>query len=241
MRDRRELSQKRRTEILDAGVRVIAERGLCDTRISDIARRAGASAALVIYYFGSKDRLLSEALAYAEERFYAQTSAELDRLPDATARLARLIELSCLPVDTTRREWLDEWVLWLDLWARATRDPNVARDRERLDRRWRETIGAIVRAGQQSGEFGPVDPEDFAVSLASLLDGLAIQLVLEDREVTADRALRVCGSIVGAQLGFEWRGAPPAGVRSAAPEPSGPDRAASSAHAVLAENERDAG
>jgi hypothetical protein len=34
----------------------------------------------------------------------------------------------------------DEWVLWLDLWARAPRDPDVARDREALDRRWRAAI-----------------------------------------------------------------------------------------------------
>jgi AcrR family transcriptional regulator len=241
MKDRREMSQKRRTQILDAGVRVIAERGLCDTRISDIARRAGASAALVIYYFGSKDRLLGEALAYAEERFYAQTSAELERLTNATARLVRLIELSCLPAGTTRREWLDEWVLWLDLWTRAIRDRNVARDRERLDRRWRQTIVAIVQEGQQSGEFGPVDPEGFAVTLASLLDGLAIQLVLEDPEVTAQRALQVCGSIVGAQLGFEWPEVHPPAAGRGASQASARSHATNSTHALLSDDKRDAG
>src|SRR5438093_524635 len=61
---RRKLSEVRRRQILQATVTVIGERGLCDTRISDIAERAGASSALVLYYFGSKDRLLAEALAF---------------------------------------------------------------------------------------------------------------------------------------------------------------------------------
>src|ERR671923_270867 len=64
------LTRQRRMEILEAAVDVIRERGLCETRIADVARRAGASAALVLYYFDSKDRLLTEALTHAEDRFY---------------------------------------------------------------------------------------------------------------------------------------------------------------------------
>ena len=33
-----------------------------------------------------------------------------------------------------------ETVLWMELWVRSLRDPQVAATRERLDRRWRETI-----------------------------------------------------------------------------------------------------
>ena len=38
-------------------------------------------------------------------------------------------------------------------------------------------------AGQEAGEFGPVDPADFAVVLSALLDGFAIQIALEDPAV----------------------------------------------------------
>ena len=62
---RPKLTQKRRTQMLEAAAEVIGERGLCDTRIADVARRAGLSPALVVYYFGSKEKLLTEALAYA--------------------------------------------------------------------------------------------------------------------------------------------------------------------------------
>ena len=48
--------------------------GLCETRIADVAERAGLSPALVVYYFGSKEKLLTEALAYAEDLFYIELS-----------------------------------------------------------------------------------------------------------------------------------------------------------------------
>jgi len=70
---RRKLSEGRKAQILSAAVQVICERGLCDTRIADVAVRAGTSSALILYYFESKDRLLAEALAFSEQRFYAET------------------------------------------------------------------------------------------------------------------------------------------------------------------------
>jgi BetI-type transcriptional repressor, C-terminal len=99
---------------------------------------------------------------------------------------------------------LKEWVLWLDLRARAPRDPGVARDREALDRRWRQTIAGIVRQGQQAGEFAPVDADDFSLFLAALIHGLAIQVVLGDPGVPAERMFDLCMATCARELGFAW-------------------------------------
>jgi len=207
MAAQRKLSDARRKQILRAAVRVISERGLCETRISDVAEAAGSSAALVIYYFGTKDRLLGDALLYSEESFYAQATRELAETPTAQGKLARLVELSCSAGAPPGTIILDEWVLWLDLWARAPRDPEVAKEREILDRRWRETIADVIREGQASGEFGSADADDFALRLGALIDGLAIQVVLGDPEVTAERMLDTCMRSSARELGFEWDGA----------------------------------
>jgi AcrR family transcriptional regulator len=200
--DRSSISETRRTQILEAAVRVIGDRGLCDSRISDIARMAGTSSALVVYYFGSKDRLLAQALSYSEERFHAETARELAAIPAATERLVRLIELCCGPGREVTT-WLDEWVLWLDLWSKAFRDPEVARDRHEMDRRWRTTIADVVRRGQRSGEFSTIDADDFAIRLASLIDGLAIQVVLGDPDVSANRMFDMCVAMSARELGFD--------------------------------------
>jgi AcrR family transcriptional regulator len=202
MSPRRKLSDARRRQILEAAVQVIAAKGLCDTGIKHVADRAGTSPALVIYYFGTKDTLLAEALSFADEHFYAQTADAVARLASARDRLVELVRCSCSVGEA--EDDFDEWVLWLDLWARAPRDRDVARDREALDRRWRATIAEIVRAGQAAGEFADVDAEVFALRLGALIDGLAIQVVLRDPEVSRDRMFDLCIDVCARELGFPW-------------------------------------
>jgi AcrR family transcriptional regulator len=184
MAQRPKFSQERRQQILEAAAAVISERGLAETRVSDIAAAAGASSALIIYYLDSKDRLLTEALTYAEDRFYLDAFHELTEIDAAHQRLERLIEISF----PEPNDLVDDWSLWIELWSRAGRDPEAARKRAALDHRWRMTIADVVRAGQQNGDFAEVDPDDFATQLAAMLDGLAIQVVLDDKEVGWSRA-----------------------------------------------------
>jgi AcrR family transcriptional regulator len=202
MSPRRKLSDARRRQILKAAVQVIAEKGLCDTGIKDVADRAGTSPALVIYYFGKKDVLLAEALSFADEGFYAQTADAVAKMSSARDRLVELVRSSCSVGEA--EEDFDEWVLWLDLWARAPRDPDVARDRQALDRRWRTSITEIVRDGQAAGEFARVDAELFALRLAALMDGLAILVVLKDPDVDRERMFDLCIDTCARELGFSW-------------------------------------
>src|SRR5216110_2903898 len=129
----RQKPRDRHQEILEAAAQVITDRGLADTRISDIADRCGVSPGLILYYFESKDRLLVEALTYANDKFYLGQSRELRRMQSAREQLERLVELS-VPGLLPEYERLDEWALWIEIWVRALRDENMAKEREALDR-----------------------------------------------------------------------------------------------------------
>ena len=198
---RPKLTQKRRTQMLEAAAEVIGERGLCDTRIADIAERAGLSPALVVYYFGSKEKVLTEALAYADDLFNIEAFRELTAIEGASEKLVRLIELACPAVE---RSEIDEyWALWVELWSRALRNDEAARKREALDQRWRTTIAEVVREGQRSGEFAPCDPERFATYLAALMDGLSLQGLLHDSAVSSELINEMCLDAAAQQLGFD--------------------------------------
>jgi AcrR family transcriptional regulator len=201
---RPKLTQKRRTQMLEAAMEVIADRGLCDTRIADVADRAGLSPALVVYYFGSKEKLLTEALAYAEDLFYIEAFRELTGIEGASERLVRLIELACPPV--VKREADEYWTLWVELWSRALRNDEAALKREALERRWRNTIAEVVREGQRSGEFGRCDPERFATYLSALMDGLALQVLFGDPAVNGELANEMCLGAASRELGFDALG-----------------------------------
>jgi len=211
------VTEQRREQILQAALEVIVERGYAETRIADVAERAGTSPALVIYYFKTRDQLLTEAIRYSEDLWYATGTARLESITTAAGQLTEMIAMTLLPppaqpdTDPAPRS---EWLLWLDLWALSPRNSGVAAVRRKFDERWRQAIKAIVLAGQEAGEFTATDADEFAVTLSALLDGLAVQIALEDPDVPPARAYDLAMRYAAGQLGFEWKPASPSGRRS---------------------------
>lgn len=195
MSPRPQIDHIRRPQLLAAAAQVIAERGFAATRIADVAERAGTSAPSVLYWFESREQLLVEALTFAEQRFYDELATRLSSISSPAARLVALVEAS-IGDD-------DDWVLWMELWGRALRDEGLRRVRQSLDDRWREQIAAIVCEGIDAGEFSDCDPQRAALELAAVIDGLAVQVALDDRLVTPELmrtiTLDVAERLVGAR------------------------------------------
>jgi AcrR family transcriptional regulator len=194
------LDHVRRPAILAAAAEVIRERGLENARVSDVADRVGTSAPTVLYYFATKAELLKEALISAEERYYEDLERQLSDIESAGARLVKIVGGGAAEGDY-------DAALWMEVWARALRDPDLAATRAELDGRWRRTIAEVVRYGQKRGEFAAGDPELFAVMLASLLDGFAVQIALGDAEATPERAAELSLSLAERELNCDLRAA----------------------------------
>lgn len=183
-----ENNEARRIEMLRAAAELICERGFGDTRIADVAKRAGVSSALVIYYFGTRDRLLVDALRYSEESFYEAAEKMLAEIPSLHERLSLLIKWTCVPGSNVAGRAAPEadneipgaWGLWFDLWAQAFRHDEVKAGRVELDARWRKMIIDAVKSADLDTD---VDARMFALEFSALLDGLSIQVALDDPEV----------------------------------------------------------
>ena len=173
-----ENNEARRVQMLRAAAELVCERGFSETRISDVAKRAGVSSALVIYYFGTRDRLLVDALRYSEESGYEAAERMLAEVPSLRERLSLLIQWTCVP--EAENEIPGAWGLWFDLWAQAFRHDEVKAGRVELDARWRRMIADAVESADLDSE---VDAKMFALEFSALLDGLSIQVALEDPEV----------------------------------------------------------
>jgi AcrR family transcriptional regulator len=207
-RTRQKNSKDRHAEILEAAARVITDRGLADTRISDIAERCGVSPGLILYYFESKDRLLVEALTSANDQFYLRLSREMRRTDSARQQLRRLIELS-VPGLLPEYERLDEWALWIEIWVRALRDQKLAQEREVLDRRWRQSIADIIRHGRSTGEFPDGnDADQLGLQLGAMIDGLAVQALMNEADFTPQHMYEACMDVSSRLIGFQLEPSP---------------------------------
>ncbi|MGA8925005.1 MAG: TetR family transcriptional regulator C-terminal domain-containing protein [Solirubrobacterales bacterium] len=189
-----------RERILRAASELIASDGIDEVRIARVANRARASTALVHHYFSTREELLAQALIQsfelaADERFGAGPAAA----GSATEGLAIAID-ECLP---TPGEGEREWVLWVELWLRATREPDLRPVAGRMYESYREWVARVIRRGVQSGEFREVDPDEVADLAMALFDGLGVRALIRDPAMSLDRARRIAAERLGAELGVD--------------------------------------
>jgi AcrR family transcriptional regulator len=196
------IADTRRAQMLAAALDVISERGFADTRIADIAERIGISPALVIYYFKTKDQLLTEAIRHYEDTWYAEGKRRMDELPTAAKRLEEFVAMNLLP--DSNPELDSDWNLWLEFWVQAVRDPDVAVVRRQSDERWREVLVSLLLEGQRAGEFKQIDAQEFSVFVSALLDGLNVPIALRDPVIDPVGAFELSMRYISHHLGFEW-------------------------------------
>ena len=174
----------RQREILDAAVRVIAERGFAATRIQDVAAFLGVSTGLVHYHFESKDELLNAAFRHAAEADIRRLEKSLAESVDAVEQLDRLIR-EYLPGGRGEKGW----VLWIDAWGEALRDPGLRRISAELDEAWFAALEGVIVDGVTAGKFHCAEPHAAAWRLAALMDGLSLQIVAHRGMLTRTEAI----------------------------------------------------
>jgi len=190
-----------RERILEAACDLVAAEGIDNVRIARVAMRAGASTALVHHYFSTREELLEQALLHSfevvgDERF----AAEADGERSATAALAAAIE-ECLPVPGRLER---DWVLWVELWLRAAREPQLRPLAATLYGRYHEWLEAVIEAGIESGEFErPANLEVLTDRSMALLDGLGLRALLRDPTMDIEAARRQVAELLAPELGID--------------------------------------
>ena len=198
--------EEAREQILAAAVRRIAMEGIDGVSIARIARDAGVSSSLVHYHFDSRESLLAEAVDYSYERagdVRLGGGAGLAEDPDAThaERLAAMVD-QCLPTTPGLHE---DWVLWVELWLRAVRHPELRPIAEELYARMRAWLADEISAGVRDGEFARCDTEDVADRTLALLDGLGIRTLIGDSAMPLERARLTVQASLARDLGLGER------------------------------------
>ncbi|MFF5446571.1 TetR/AcrR family transcriptional regulator [Streptomyces sp. NPDC012888] len=178
---RRRDGQIAQERMLEEAMAAIAEDGLASLTMSKLAERLGTSGGHILYYFGSKDRLLLEALRWSEQQLTAERTALLGRRVTAARKLDLFLELY-LP----RGPRDPRWTLWIELWARTPSNEDLRAAQEEIDGGWQRDLETLLAKGVEQGRFAVTDTTARASELLALLDGLSTRVVLGQRD--SDRA-----------------------------------------------------
>lgn len=170
---------ERRRQILTAACDVIARVGVPQLRLNDVATVAGVSSGTVHYYFESKRAVLAAAFEFNLTESLQRREELLTSGKSSIDLLLALVD-SYLPVDEMSCR---AWKVWLALWAEAARDPALREVNDRLYGQWRTLVADVIKAAQTEGSARHGRPKTLANMLIGMLDGLAVQLVVESADV----------------------------------------------------------
>ncbi len=179
---------RRKTAVLEAACRVIAERGADATRFADVAAESGVPVSTLQYYFGSREDLLVAAFRHASSAEIAALEAEVAAIEDPWDQLERILERSLTGYEPDRP---DAGRLWIESWHFGIRDPEMRADALRDNTAWRRLVADVVRRGTARGTFGGRhDPVKVAVLAIAAVDGMGVPLSLGDPDITAPGAVQ---------------------------------------------------
>ncbi len=171
-----------RERILAAAVERIARDGIDGVRIARIAMDARVSTALVHYHFETREALLEQALEYSYELAgdVRLGAGEGDAL-ESVERLAAMID-QFLPYPGILER---DWILWVELWLRAVRHPEMRPTAARLYARMRDWFAEAIATGVKRGELDSrgVDPQRIADRVLALADGYGLRVLFGDLEI----------------------------------------------------------
>lgn len=155
-----------RAAILRAAIAEFAREGVAGARTDAIARAARVNKALLYYHFGDKESLHGAVLNHAFGGIYPRLAAILES--DLPAR-EKILRYTAAHFDALAQNPSFCRLVHAEM-GRAGREgsPHIRQLADRYTSRLAARLQRVLREGRAAGEFRPVDPLHFAVSIAAL-------------------------------------------------------------------------
>ncbi|MEV4091655.1 TetR/AcrR family transcriptional regulator [Streptosporangium saharense] len=194
------IEETRRRQIVSGAITTIAGAGLAQASLARIADEVGISKSVISYHFDGRDELIEEVIVslLAESNRFIRSRVEQET--GGPARLRAYIEASFAFMADHR----ENFVAMVDIWGSfGTPEAKRAFNATAYDP-CRRHIEAILRRGQQDGDFRDFTPRTLASTIQGAVDGVMLQWVFDEAavdlaecaaELTAmfDLATRVAG------------------------------------------------
>jgi len=168
-----------RAQLLDAAERVFARDGLRGASVDTIALEAGYSTGAVYSNFKGKEDLF---LTLVEERIDPRLAKVYEKLEAELAAGVPPLEAAGRFVSMLRSE-RDAFLLLIDFWGQAVRDPKAAERFAQRHARLRASVGHVLDAAIPDAGL-PTD--QLATTLIALGNGFAIDLLADPDAVPDD-------------------------------------------------------
>jgi AcrR family transcriptional regulator len=175
MSPRPDVSDERKSQIINAAEGVFTKKGFDEARMDDIAEETGLSKGTLYLYFKSKDDLIIAILDRMFQREFKQlenldqpAQSSTDAIWNITELLTKEI-LSLLRLIPIVYQFL----------ALAFRNKYVQKAMKKYINRYLDILIPIIQRGIDSGEFRQVDAREVAVAMGAMIEGTLLLWVYD--------------------------------------------------------------
>ncbi|QEX23175.1 TetR family transcriptional regulator [Hypericibacter adhaerens] len=184
------IRDRRRRELIEATITVIARHGYAGTTVARVAKEARLSVGLMNFHFKSKDILFDETFRFISTEYdgvWREATAKVKGAPPAV-RLKSMIEAYFDPRIFTHRKL----AVWFAFWS----DANL-RDRYRalvlrVERRYSRELERTLRELAKGHDIAVAGAAVMGTSLTAAIDGLWLQFMLDPKSANRQRAVKTC-------------------------------------------------
>jgi TetR/AcrR family fatty acid metabolism transcriptional regulator len=166
---------ERRQQIIEAAIKVFAHKGFYNSKVADVARRAGVADGTIYLHFKNKDDLLISLFEIKMEQFLLKFKTALAQQPTARKKLEEFIRLYFQLIEEDQ-DLAEVFQVELRQSSKFLKDYHNQKFIDFLN-----IIGDVLREGQFNGEFrNEIKINTMKIAVFGALDELARQWILSD-------------------------------------------------------------
>jgi AcrR family transcriptional regulator len=186
MSPRPNVTDERKSQIINAAEDVFTKKGFDEARMDDIAEETGLSKGTLYNYFKSKDDLIIAILDRIFQReFKAFEQSDISKMSASDA-----ISLFADTVAKDIKLMLRLMPVAYEFLALAFRNKTVQKALKVYVNRYMDILVPIIQGGIDSGEFKKVDAKDVAIAMGAILEGTILIWVYDKSLVDPEVHIR---------------------------------------------------
>lgn len=193
-----EINEYRRQALIDGTIKSMAERGVGGTTVRSICADAGNSRGLIAHYYASKEELIADAFRHLFTTVSQQVMAAQARIGGTALDRLRAIPkfVFAPPVFSDLNR-----AAFLAFWHEIRFNPAVRKANAELYSDYtKRTQTLFMRAAVECDV--EIDHRSAAIGLVALIDGLWLELSIDDKAVSRNKAVELCLRFIDQQLGL---------------------------------------
>jgi len=166
----------KKQDILEAAINVFAQQGIPNTKMIDIAVKAGIGKGTIYEYFRSKEELIKEAFRSYIVKLDKAAVHKMEEADHPIDKLCNIIDGWMGVIETS----YEESKVMIDFWAQGLRLNRVIEEfnLKEIYHNYRTLLSGIIKQGISREKIHPVDPNLMASVIIATLDGIVLHWII---------------------------------------------------------------